>query len=80
MGAVVVTNKAAFPSTKELIRMAERQGWDVTLQKRTAHYRFVPPDKEKVIVILPSSPSDYRGKRNGIAMLKRSGLVIEKKS
>ena len=71
-------SKTCFPSTTELVRMAENQGWCVSLQKRNAHFRFVPPNKAASIVVLPSTPSDYRGQRNSLALLKRSGLRIEK--
>jgi len=60
-------------SVKQLRRAAEAQGWKVE-QTRSGHWRFVPPDRAKPIVIVSGTPSDHRSMRNSLAMLKRSGF------
>lgn len=43
---------------QELIRQAEKQGWIVTYTK-AGHYKWVPPDPTKSMVICSSTPSDF---------------------
>jgi len=59
---------------RELQRLAERQGWEVT---RTGgrHLRFRPPDRAQAIVIVGYSPS-ASGLRDAEAQLRKSGLDI----
>lgn len=60
---------------KELKRTAEQQGWLVEPTKGQ-HWRFVPPDKSKAIVILPGTSCSRVGLRNAIAQLRKSGLEL----
>lgn len=43
---------------QELKRQAEAQGWVVLLTK-SGHWKFLPPDRTKGMVICSSTPSDY---------------------
>lgn len=68
----------AFGSSKcssllDLIERARSQGWTVERTK-SSHWKFVPPDKTKKIVIVSGTPSDPRSRKNDMALLKRSGL------
>lgn len=49
---------------KQLKRLAEEQGWVVEVTSKS-HLRFLPPDT-----------CSHAGFRNGIAQLKRAGLVV----
>lgn len=59
---------------KSLISTAQSANWVVTLTNN-GHWRFVPPDKDKSIVIAPGTASDHRAIANLEAELKRSGLT-----
>lgn len=58
----------------ESIRQAAvEQGWIVE-RTRGKHWRFVPPDKTKKMVVTGGTPSDVRATRNLLADLRRQGL------
>lgn len=40
------------------------------------HFKVIPPDKNKQIVFLPSTPSDRRSINNVIGKLRRSGFNL----
>jgi predicted RNA binding protein YcfA (HicA-like mRNA interferase family) len=61
---------------KELKRLAEAQGWRVEPTKGS-HWKFIPPDKTKQMVVLPGSSCSRVGLRNALSALKRSGLQFE---
>ncbi len=60
-------------TVRRLVKQALEQGWKVT-KTSSGHYRFIPPNPELPIVIVPSSPSDYHAWKNCLARLKRSGF------
>lgn len=62
-------------SADDLIARAEHQGWRVE-RMASNHLRFVPPGKGQPMVVIASTPSDHRGRRNELARLKRSGLRL----
>ncbi len=59
---------------KALISAAESQQWAVS-KTRGGHWRFVPPDKQRHIVIAPATTRDQRAVANLEADLRRSGLA-----
>ena len=67
---------ASSNSNRDLKRVAallNSLGWQCG-QTKSAHWRFVPPDPDKPIVVTGGTPSDHRAVKNFIAGLKRSGL------
>lgn len=60
---------------RELAAIATRQGWRVETTEK-GHWRFIPPDKTKRIVILPGTSVSRVGMRNSVAELRRNGLVV----
>lgn len=59
----------------DLMDLARSQGWKVERTNKATHWRFVPPDKKKPIVIVAIGEGP-RAQENAIAQLRRSGLVI----
>ena len=59
---------------EELADAAIDQGWTVSITGGN-QYRFVPPDKSQVPVILAGTASDVHALGNSISRLKRSGLI-----
>lgn len=62
---------------RELRRLAESQGWRVE-QTRSGHWRFVPPDPRKPVVVLAGTSVSASGIRNARASLRRSGLAVDR--
>lgn len=58
--------------TRQLIRLAKKQGWSAELTKG-GHVRLTPPNGDYIVM---PSPSDWRGIRNAKARLRRAGLVV----
>lgn len=60
---------------RPIFEAAHAQGWRV---ERTpgGHFRAVPPDKTKPIIVLAGTPSDARAIKNDVARLRRAGLVL----
>jgi predicted RNA binding protein YcfA (HicA-like mRNA interferase family) len=58
---------------KGIRKEAERQGWRVEVTKG-GHWRFVPPDPTKPMVVTSSTPSDHRTLDNFIGRLRKSGF------
>jgi hypothetical protein len=59
----------------KLVRKAVKQGWRV--EKGNAnHIMFYPPDLDKGIVTVSSTPSSPRNFKNGLSMLKAKGLIL----
>jgi hypothetical protein len=56
---------------KELIRLAEEQGWRVE-KTHGGHYRWLAPSG--AIVVSSSTMSDHRGLQNHLSHLKRAGF------
>jgi len=54
-------------------RAAEAQGWIVERTKGK-HWRFIPPDRTKRMVVTGGTPSDMRSIRNFLADLRRQGF------
>lgn len=53
--------------------VAAQQGWTITLTAG-GHVRWASPTG--AVVFSPTTPSDRRARRNTIARLRRSGLVV----
>jgi hypothetical protein len=58
---------------KKLIKACKEQGFEVRY-RTNGHPAVYRPDGSHV-VDLASTPSEYRGWRNGLACLKRAGLI-----
>lgn len=58
-----------------LAEIARAQGWRIE-RTRGGHWRFVPPDPTRDIVVMSGTASDWRAVRNFRAALRRSGLVF----
>lgn len=58
---------------RELIRVARRQGWEVTTTNGS-HLRWRGPDGG--LVFTPSTPSDWRSIKNMTAQLRKEGLKV----
>lgn len=54
---------------------AEDAGW-VVEKTSGGHWKFVPADRSKDIVIVAATTSDYRSIANAESRLRRSGLDI----
>jgi hypothetical protein len=52
---------------------AELQGFRVT-QTGAGHWKFVPPQKGRMIVVTSGTPSDHRSLDNFLSRLRRSGF------
>lgn len=59
---------------KSIRNALKAQGWQVE-QTKSGHYKCIPPDRTKPIVISAGSPSDRRALDNFIARLRRSGFI-----
>lgn len=55
---------------------AAAQGWQV-LRTAKNHWKFVPADPRRDIVVLPGTPSDHRSMKNAVRALKRQGLRLK---
>jgi hypothetical protein len=62
---------AAFDRAAELARLA---GWTVSQRQGSKHICWKPPTGAPVFTA--STPSDYRGVRNALALLRRAGLEV----
>jgi hypothetical protein len=60
----------------KVVRDAREQGWDVS-RTSAGHWRFMPPDASKPIVITSGTPGDWRSHANFMAQMYRSGLLTE---
>ncbi len=60
---------------KELKKLAEEQGWTVEPTKG-AHWKFIPPDRTKPMVVLAGTSCSRVGRRNALALWKKSGLDL----
>ena len=60
---------------RKLLRELERQGF--TWRKTGTNHYFVAGPDGKWITTLPSTPSEYRGFKNAIAILRRAGFKWE---
>lgn len=60
---------------RKLVETLKAQGWEIH-QLKNNHYRALPPDKTKPIVVIDSTPSDHRAWQNTISRLRRSGADI----
>lgn len=61
---------------KQIVRVAEENGWRVTRARRSQHWKFIPPDKRTKPIYTSSTPSDWRTYRNLRAELRRGGLPL----
>jgi hypothetical protein len=67
--------KAPAKAVDTLVKKAWDQGW-WCITAKNSHLKLYSPDGEH-IVILPSSPSDHRGIRNAMLLLKKYGLNLK---
>lgn len=58
---------------RKIARAAREQGWRVELTAKS-HVKFVPPQGE--LIYSAGTPSDWRGRRNLVSRLRRSGLEL----
>jgi len=58
---------------KQLSMELENQGWTVKLTNNS-HWRFIPPDPNKNIVIASGTPSCPYAMKNILSDLKRNGF------
>lgn len=61
--------------TRLLIETCIAQGWTVT-GGGSHHYKCIPPDKSKPMVVLAASVSDSKAWLRARSFLRRSGLKI----
>lgn len=59
---------------QKIIKAAKEQGWEVGKTQK-GHWKLVPPDPTKRIVIGSGTPGDQRAIRNLLAELKRQGFI-----
>lgn len=59
---------------REIVRRLRNQGWTVE-STNGGHFKAIPPDKSRPIVHFSGTPSDWRGIKNTVAELVRSGYV-----
>ena len=67
---------AKWSPNKELNELIEKvvdQGWTVVEGK---HLKLIPADKAMPIVVVPKTPSDYRGVKNARSEIRRSGGIV----
>jgi hypothetical protein len=62
-------------SVNEIIGELIRQGWRIR-QGRSMHHTAFPPDPSKPVVVISSSPSDFRALYRIRSDLRRSGANI----
>lgn len=62
-------------NTTTLARYAQSQGWHIEYTSR--HLKFVSPEGK--FVIIPATPSEWRGYQNSLAQLRQAGLTPPKK-
>lgn len=63
---------------RELVKKAERRGWELIDPSGSGHQRLRFP-RTGDVVVLPSTPSDTRGLRNATALITRiSGRLAPK--
>lgn len=62
---------------QDLVKIAESQGWRV--QQTKMGWLLYPPDRTKPAVSLHKTSSDHRWFANAVALLRRSGLIIDVK-
>jgi hypothetical protein len=63
-------------ATNVLLRQLETQGFDV---KRTQGRHYMIRKGGEFVTVLGSTPSEYRGRQNGLAALRRAGFVDPKR-
>ncbi|MDT8915807.1 hypothetical protein [Amycolatopsis sp. PS_44_ISF1] len=63
-------------ATNVLLRQLKTQGFDV---KRTRSLHYMIRKGGKFVTIIGSTPSEYRGRQNGLAALRRAGFVDPKR-
>lgn len=62
--------------TKEIVQALLKQGWRIR-QGRACHYVAYPPDRRFPPVAFSATPSDNRGIRNNLALLKKYGADLK---
>ena len=57
----------------ELTSQARNQDWTVT-PTHSGHMKFIPPEKDKPLVIAAATTTDHRAAANLLSQLRRSGF------
>jgi len=63
------------PEIRRLVNYARKAGWKVVMS-RSGHWHVFPADETKPMIVMPSTPSDWRGALNSMAELTRAGLDL----
>lgn len=58
-------------ATTCLLKLLMRQGFDV---QRTKGRHYLIRKRGAFVTVLPSTPSDHRGRKNALAALRRAGF------
>lgn len=58
---------------EELASQARDQDWTV-MPTNSGHVKFVPPEKDKPLVIAAATTTDHRAAANLLSQLRRSGF------
>jgi predicted RNA binding protein YcfA (HicA-like mRNA interferase family) len=58
---------------RDVCNKAKKQGWSIG-KTRNGHLKLRPPNKN-IVIIGPSTPSDWRAVKNLIAHMKRNGFI-----
>ncbi len=59
---------------RDAFRAARRAGWTITRGRGSSHLHWRSPGGQ--LVVTASTPSDWRGRRNDLARLRRAGLRV----
>ncbi len=58
---------------EELASQAREQNWTV-VPTNSGHVKFIPPEKDKSLVIAAATTTDHRAAANLLSQLRRSGF------
>jgi len=70
-----MANFSQSSECRELVKTLSNQGWSVEKTAKN-HFRFIPPDKTKDIVIQSGTSSDHRSYTKLVSYLRRSGAAL----
>lgn len=67
-----------YSSNKEVnnvVQLAISLGWKVE-KKRSSHIALYSPNTNSGVVIIPCTPSNARGWKNALSLLRKQGLPV----
>ncbi|WP_230854495.1 hypothetical protein [Arthrobacter terrae] len=70
-----MANTAAPKDLRNLVRLAESQGWEFG-RTHSGHVKFCSPYSTTQPVFYSGTPGDHRAQKNLVAKLRRAGLDI----